>query len=1024
MGRRLKSPRAPKPLDTRGPGQGSGALRGGVGNEPAGLSEFDKVAQRYEVNLPASTELLRKKMLLKGDDSVLKGQVAEALTAAAYQHAKVPDEGTRIYGRAYQTLTNAQKESLLSLLEPQQQQVVREAFRDFVPAETPQPSRLETTQTVDLDPYLPPDYPDKTLLPVQRGDEVVTVSDGSATEWAKGQRERGYRVTQYAPNPQTKRGARRVIEVLESRAGEFTTEAPQALSQPNPQYGQTRDVVRARGFEPLPPLAERIVPSSFDELSPQAQSAVLAGNEIQDLIEKIEVENPDFLETREGQRLRSRLDQISREHPEAIQFIDNPELSGRAMPRDPQAPPEGRQALPRQMRLGYVIGDEANRSRNQWEVRGERRSRFGIPADAPNRAGWLEIATEPPEYRIVENADGSTTREMVKPRRLRSSNEVAAASLPFPTEVSRGSPRQKAQADNPTDQLRTEPRRSIEDAADEPLPDDAVASDQELAAALGESDYGPVFNPDETAKPVEDISRQRSREPRQYGAMLTKGTAEGSPQKVKSDRDFALREGKSMKDKLAEQLFRASMEWAGDPDLVTTARGIGDAGPEARAFGSADEGSDFGEAVIEEATGGGGEIRRKASATAPRTRGEFRPLPLDDIVPIWRGLIEDVQDGQIVYRRPTSYEIAGFLVDRADIPDPAMAGRLDGLVKASMEHWEQSSPAGKAKRTASRPYPSSKKRARDLDEIIASQRQQGDTRPRYSPEAERLLSEASSGSLEGFTQDAGDAASGFVPDAETAGGAPAGDANLADAFRNLKGGKSVGSPTNIGALLAMLTGFGAGASQQAEGGELPPLESLAMAKRRRSVAQTIQGSGTKPAAGGGSPPPPKNPPQPAAAGGAPNRRRKPAASGSASPPPTVTTNATTGPSWTMGDDFLVQGAKKMTGNIPILKAMYRNAPTLSATLGGAYGLVAGAPYYGPPVQRGFEYLTTGNTPPPPPTGEDMDQDMRTLFESLDAPAPQAMPPSQPMGKPGNNDTTLDIRTLQQMLGRTRTPQVM
>jgi hypothetical protein len=54
----------------------------------------------------------------------------------------------------------------------------------------------------------------------------------------------------------------------------------------------------------------------------------------------------------------------------------------------------------------------------------------------------------------------------------------------------------------------------------------------------------------------------------------------------------------------------------------------------------------------------------------------------------------------------------------------------------------------------------------------------------------------------------------------------------------------------------------------------------------------------------------------------------------------------------------------------------------------------------------------------------MDQDMRTLFESLDAPAPQAMPPSQPMGKPGNNDTTLDIRTLQQMLGRTRTPQVM
>jgi len=108
-------------------------LRGGVGEDistPGGV--FSQTLDRLEVNRPTTSEFVRRQML--GKNAASRQSVAEALLAAAYQHRNTPDAGSALYGRAFLSLPNADRQSLLALLDPADAPIVQEAFGDFVDA--------------------------------------------------------------------------------------------------------------------------------------------------------------------------------------------------------------------------------------------------------------------------------------------------------------------------------------------------------------------------------------------------------------------------------------------------------------------------------------------------------------------------------------------------------------------------------------------------------------------------------------------------------------------------------------------------------------------------------------------------------------------------------------------------------------------------------------------------------------------------------------------------------------------------
>ena len=759
MGRKRASPAA-KAVRKKSPE----LLKGGIGNDPADKSG------RYELSRPSVTDQVRRKLLKGSDDT--RAQTAESLVAAAYQHMRMPDEGSRVYGRAFQTLVepdpnlsfaeNAarlaqRQEEFLSMMTPAEADVVRQAFANAIEPEAPPANTARTREekikaiarkavedanlqeTFNLDtgasPTTQPTQPNIfTQGNVRYTDKVV---DQPGPEWTKGQTARGMRYVTIAPSKPGD-APRYVREVLPS-----VVEAEQAAAakpEPNPSAGRVVMTPRSRRVDAAAQTVDRLDPTDFDALSEETRRAVTAATEIKDQIDEMEEYDPDFLDTDEGKRLARVFTQITDKHPDSIPFIDDASLSQRSMPKDVVQGPEGAQALPKQMRLGYYLGSTvAQKSPHGWETRGDRRTSFNVPADAPNRMGWLQAVT-----RLIETKgkDGQTVRKRI-PRSGDPALEggMGAVQLPYPTSMIGDSASTKLARED----LDYTPRNSRSSGAAQPDATaevdvaDAFATDAEIEAALGESEYGPVFSEDATAQPVEDRSLlAESWAKPAKGEYLTYGTAEGSPKRVKDDRDYALREGRSAQQKLAEKLFRAASDFGDIESVADNRRSTGSVTP-SLAF----EGDELAGEAVYEATGGGGRIRTRASGPSPtRELRSDQLLDLDNLVPIWRGLIEDVDNGQVVLRRPTPLEIAGFLVDRADLPDATLANRLEGIVSASMEAQESQPAKGKAKRTSGLYFPSGPGRGKFIQQQIAQTRVAGDTRPLISDEAQRLIDQS------------------------------------------------------------------------------------------------------------------------------------------------------------------------------------------------------------------------------------------------------------------------------------------
>jgi hypothetical protein len=1048
-------------------------LRGGIGNDPADKSG------RYELSRPSVTDQVRRKLLKGSDDT--RAQAAESLVAAAYQHMRVPDEGSRVYGRAFQTLvepdtnlSNADnaarlaqlQEELLSRMTPAEADVVRQAFTNAIEAEATPASTPRTREdkikaiarkaledanlqeTFNLDTGGDSPVPQSTQPSIfTQGNVRYTdkVVDQPGPEWTKGQKTRGMRYVTIAPS-KAGDAPRYVREVLPSVV-EAEQAAAAGVSEPNPSAGKVVMTPRSRPANAAAMTVDRLDPSDFDALSEETRRAAVAATEIADRIDEMEFYDSDFLDTDEGKRLARVFRQITDKHPDAIPFVDDRSLSQRSMPKDVVQSPEGAQALPKEMRLGHYLGSTvAQKSPHGWETRGDRRTSFGVPADAPNRMGWLQAVT-----RLIDTKgkDGQTVRKRI-PRFGDPALEggMGAVQLPYPTSMIGESASTKlAQANLDYEGIgRRSSGAAQPDAAAEVDVEDAFATDAEIESALAESDYGPIFSEDATAKPVEDkwLSAEAWVKPAE-GEYLKYGTAEGKPAQVKSDRDYALREGRSAQQKLAEKLVRAASDF-GDIETVADNR---------RSMGSVEQSLSFdrdelgGDAVYE-ATGGGGRIRTRASG--PSATRELRPdqlLDLDNLVPIWRAYIEDVADGQIVLRRPTPLEVAGFLVDRADLPDATLANRLEGIVSASMEAQEAQPAKGKANRTSGLHFPSGPGRGKVLQQRLAESRPAGDTRPMFSDEAQRLIAESeqaraarTQAGWQAANDQQGDGGWASADDASTQEAEPAAplqvDPAAVAAFSRKPGqppqsqipagetpvqqqrlfqppkkaGGSGQPPTNIASLLAMLTGIGAaaGIGGEAEASELPPLESLAMARQpRRSSASRIRGS-----AGGTTPPPPPAPapapapaPQQAAKQAAKRTRARPApaANTAATAPATAATTAPPAP-W--------------FPNSPTMNTIRKIAPAAGGIAGYLPDIALGTavatavPYAVPPVVRAYRSMFNeigGGAA----SQESETQTLQELFDSIqDVPPPGSGQPMQT--SPSLNDSTNRILALRKMLG--------
>lgn len=683
--------------------------------DPVGAIDADlsRRTERYLVNRPTTIDRVRERMGVKETES--RRQIAEATLSAAIQHSKTPDDGSRLYGRAFQSLPEATKAQLLDALDTDaERQFVRTTFGDYVES-----------------------------------------SSEAAPE-----------------TPKTNSREEKIREVARQALKDAGLVPSVDLDETSPTYGRERMVPAARRpaqANPAVPI-ERLTASSFEQLSPQARRAATQGSEIFQAIEEMKRINPDFEDTADYARLQSKISELSQAHPEAVEFMRNESLEARPMPLDVAAPPSGRQALPPEMRLGYVIGEGM-----PAETRGDRRAGDArVPADAPNRMGWLQVLNAEQQGRMV--------------------------GLPLSDEVRNKDPnRANLKYDPKRGQARLDvDPQSLDMADDSPI----EASEAELAAALDETEFGSRFNDDPNAEPVEDATRGLDwREAvamglpdAPQGEVLSRGTAQGSPTQVKADRDYALREGKSFAEKWREKLFRVAMEMQ-DAGFV-------DAGAVREPSGMFDTAEGVRDTFINELTVSDPAPRRRTPGSAPREI-KGKPLPLDGIIPAWRAKMHFWDGGdEIVVRRPNAREVAGFLLDRFDIGDPSMAAQLEPAVQRAMDALEGTPPKAnsKAARLSGAVLQPGDRYRKVLEKQAMGMRQPGDTRPLINEAAQAEMAQAP-GTFTPVQE---------LPQAESQPQQLGLFAQMMNAARSRK------SPNNMAGLLALM-GAG-GAASQADAG--------------------------------------------------------------------------------------------------------------------------------------------------------------------------------------------------------------
>lgn len=445
MARRSSKPRGSSATPPAKKPSGKSQLAGGVGTVD------DAKAGRYEFSRPEITDSLRKRMR-QGKEGV-----HEATAAAAYQHLRSPDAGSRVYGKAFQALPFADQQALLSRLSPEDASVVQRAFADFVESEPQPESRSagtreekvrdvarkalqESQETVNLDAPSETPAPVRSVFSKGQIEYEDKVVNQPGPEWTKGQAQRGFRLLSIAPAKpgEAPRYVREVLpQVLEA---EQQRAAPQPVS---PAAGSVVQTPRRDRPDPNMQTIDRIMPTEWDSASEQTKRAAVEMTQLFDQIEEMErtfelrrQDDPalgEFLDTAEGQRLAGRMQELEKLHPEAVPFVEDDSLMTRAMPRDVVAE---EQKLPREMTLSYHFGGTESQSLSpRWEERLDRRSQFNIPADAPNRMGWLQAVT-----RVMREEVDPATGKTKKFRRLREGDPaleggVGAVGLPYPTNL-------------------------------------------------------------------------------------------------------------------------------------------------------------------------------------------------------------------------------------------------------------------------------------------------------------------------------------------------------------------------------------------------------------------------------------------------------------------------------------------------------------------------------------------------------------------------------------------------------------
>lgn len=685
-----------------------------------------------------------------------------------------------------------------------------------------------------------------------------------------------------APSPTAQRT---VVLVLADRAGEFTGTRPRAseFAVENPDFGQTSIHYRPKpGTRPDMQVVDRLTPSAFEELSPEAQRAAARGAELQDAVEEFERWNPDFLETKEGQRISVEMGQLLTAFPEIDAYIDNPMLMSRQMPPLGNAvtAESGRAALPPNMRLTEAMGS-AERQKYKIATQTERRTGgyADIPADAPNRMAWI----------MLKDAEEATKRNMTLDSYLRSkkSKNIEGG----------GQPKKRQFADRvevylpETAEIAMRHRRkggvqadTDYEGGDAPRTTAAPAEIDSARMAELDAQYANAAARVEAAKntgpsaPVEDLTQ----DPDYYKFLREdvdrvplRGSATGSPKQVKYDRDFALREGKSVIEKLREKVFRLANE-AVDADRVGVSErglGIGETGGAGSSAVGENLGDDMRSAAMQEALGMDDPVRtRSGKGRGGRDNRGKTILPLDSLIPPWRGYMQFEEGGQIVTRRPNAMEVAGFILDQLDLPDAGMASRLESHVQFAMDALEAEKPrTARAKRAAGTVFQRPKTAAAAMEEAVASRRGIGDQRPLYNEESALAANEAAARARAEFGEAFQNDESAFVRQDEVktiegqqvapagqsewtvdptsvpeipadAGTAPAATtADAVAAFSKMrKGASGGGSSTNIGNLIALAAaGLGAQSAMAGEPeGSLPPVEYLAMARAPGAAQRT------------------------------------------------------------------------------------------------------------------------------------------------------------------------------------------
>lgn len=1001
-GARKKTPSKPK-AGVRPTTPASPPLRGGVGNAPAGENPFanimaaedaalDPEMARLAVTRPTVLQGTTKRMSVKRGDSLQ--QIADSTVAAAYNHRASPDSGTDLYARAFQALDDAARSRLLGAMD-----------------------------AADAD----------LVVRVLGGEKVVAAApQGGAA-------------------PQTRQA---------SAEGRAKARARQALEQ--------------AGLQDAPQLqsADRLTPTSFEQLSPDAQRAVARGNELQDAVEEFERWNPDFLDTPKGQRLADEMFALLETHPEAEAFIADPGLMARQMPplQDAVLPEAGRAALPDDMRLTSRIGGEA-RAEMKLATQPERRlGRYkDIPADAPNRMAWVLIKDA--EEATKEGVTLDTYRRMKGTKRLTDEDRAAQAAgrtprkkfaervevyLPPTEEIAQRANRARGGAQADIDagssggprQRRVEPQQP-ELSAERIAELDAAAEQARQRIATAEN-AGP-------AKPVEDLTTDPDfyKTQRQVDARPLPGSATGSPSQVRFDRDFALREGKSDIDKWREKIFRLANETV-DPEKVGVgSRGlmIGDRSGAGSSVVGGDLGDDLRASAVSEQLGGDEAIRTRAGkGKGPRDSRRSATLPLDFLVPQWRGYIQARDGGVIVARRPNAYEVAGFILDQLDLPDAGMASRLEAHVQQAMDALEAQAPTrARARQAAGTVFQPNNAYRRIMESEAYEARSPGDNRPLYDEQSALAAEEAAAKARMTLSEEAKflpapDAEAPVTPDnqqfmlqedassggdvADGGAGNPPTMGEAESAFSRMrKGGKSGGSPTNIAGLLALTTAGLAGGSAMAGegGGELPPVEYLAMARSPRRVAskgaraaqQAAQGGTAGAAAGAGKAgsPPPNLPPRNRNPRPAPAQQPAPAPAPAPAPqttgqtPPSGPAPATDTPRPPMFPD---SPTARAVG--PIMGFAGRHIPDIGALIAAG----TAAPYLIGLARRGINYMTAplGREDPASDPKAELDE----LFgQGILAPAAQPMPQRLPApAAPGmNQGSSNSIDVLRSMLNQRR-----